>query len=321
MLVLQVALAKKVEPDAFLAWLEAEHGERKIVETYKRDGSKKQPKTETADNSTTETSQRPSKADLDLVRARLKSSALVTLADGSIGNALDELKTDVELSAIVVRQADGRFVVKAVVEDSEAVDAVYKGYYRENAEQVKSAVIRQKIEEMLKQAEDITISDIRKKLGDEIADEIKGAWETDRQFNKDISETPAALQEYIAKLSNADRLRNLTGEHAAESPYQDALDELERTMEVDPSLEQYLDRPWGDDILPDYDSVPRLENSKSAARVGDGPRPLSKQDSLRNALHAKLESMRGADHHVACTATAASLARAMELVNKHRALN
>lgn len=230
-LVLRVALAHKVTPDGFLKWLDDEHGEREIVETYNRDGSKKQPnaETETAGKSTIETPQRPSKAVLDLVREQLKSSALITLGKGSVGNTLDDLQTDVELSAIVVLQADGIFVVKTVVEDSEAVDAVYTGYYKENAEQIKSAATRQKIEEMLEQADDITISDIRKKLGDEIADKIKGAWETDRQFNKDMSETPAALQEYVKKLREADWWRNTYGESAAESTYQAALDELEQT--------------------------------------------------------------------------------------------
>jgi hypothetical protein len=317
--VLRVALAHSVKPDGFVKWLHDEHGERKIVETYNRDGSKKPPKPETAGNSTTNATHSPSKVDLDLVRAQLKSSALITLDKGSIGNALDDLKTDIELSAIVVRQADGTFVVKTVVEDSEAVDAVYAGYYKENAEQIKSAVTRQKIEEMLEQADDITISDIRKKLGDEIADKIKSAWETDRQFNIDMSATPAALQEYVKKLRKADWLHNMHGESAAESAYQAALDELEQTLEADPSLRQYLDRDWSDDISSDKESVPRLNNSKSMERKGNGPQIISKDQSLREALRAELDNLRGANVTDACTETA-RLASAMQLANK-RTLN
>jgi hypothetical protein len=78
-----------------------------------------------------------------------------------------------------------------------------------------------------------------------------------------MSETPAALQEYVKELRKADWLRNMHGESAAESAYQAALDELEQTLEADPSLRQYLDRDWSDDISPDKESVPRLNNSKS----------------------------------------------------------
>ncbi|MBC8733451.1 hypothetical protein [Paraburkholderia sp. UCT2] len=315
--VLRVALAHKVKPDSFLTWLEAEKGERNVVVTYNRDGAAKPPKSSNTGDSTTgtATTQRASKSHVDLVRDQLKSSALITLAKGSVGKTLDDLKTDIELSAIIVRQADGTFVVKTVVEDSEAVDAVYAGYYRANAEQVESAAKQKKIEELLANPEDLAVADIRKQLGNDIGDKAAEAAIQAKAFRDDLKTTPPELKHYVSLLKAADFVAKAHSGKSSDSHYEKALEELEQVLGRDPSLGVYLDRPFSPDIDPNQEDAPRPINSKSHYAKAGGA-TITKQDMLRQTLRQELDDLRGVSDADAKAADAV-IASGMALLNKY----
>jgi hypothetical protein len=321
--VLRVALAHDVKPDGFLQWLEDEKGERKIVVTYNRDGSLKSTGSsgsrKTSGTTQTDNTHERS-AQIERARKQLAPVEVLSIDPTTVTQKLAAPETYSECAAIILHRHDGSIVIKALVQDSVASEEIYSAYFRANTDEIERSEICETIEKLLESDDDLNIGKIRKELGDEIADRINASWATDKQWNADVSETPAALQEYVSKLTTADRLRNVDGERAAESAYQGALEELEQTLDADPSLRQYLDRDWSDDISPDKESVPRLNNSKSMERKGTGPQIISKDQSLREALRAELDNLRGA--HVTDThRETARLANAMQLANRRRTLN
>lgn len=128
--VIQVALGQAVDPKNFKSWLAREGGLKSITVKYDRNGKIKSQKTNGA-----ATSGDTINVQVHRAREHLKALNLVTFSKQDIGSALDDLKTGTELSAIVMRCADGSFVVKAIVDDDVALNAVYSGYYKANTEQ------------------------------------------------------------------------------------------------------------------------------------------------------------------------------------------
>lgn len=294
--VIRAALGQSVKPEDFRAWLTKEGGLKAITVKYDRNGKVKPPKIQpakTEDSATT--SKDTSNAHARLAREHLKSSSLVTLDQGSIGSALDDLKTDTELSAIVVRQADGTFVVKAVIEDEDALDAVYAGYYKTNAEQLEMTATTQKIAEVLTQSGAVSVGEIRKQLGDEIANKAANAAKQVEQYREHIKAIPPEFDSYLDLLKRADFAAGARSTEGYDSGYEKALEELAQRLEENPSLQAHLDRPFSTDISPDPESVPRPKGSKSMHAKG-GFATYGKQDAIREVLEQAIEDLRVVGH-------------------------
>jgi hypothetical protein len=96
----------------------------------------------------------------------------------------------------------------------------------------------------------------------------------------------------VQKLRNADFAFYCHVNQPPEIGYEAALEDLDRVVSQDPSLNQYLNKPYHDDILPDYGSVPRLNSYKSWANDENGIQKIDKQSSLRSALRAELDTLK-----------------------------
>ncbi|NIF55557.1 hypothetical protein [Burkholderia sp. Ax-1724] len=277
--VLSVALAKQIEPENFLVWLENERGERKIVETYRRDGSCKQNPTNNDDQDViADDLYREHNRNMQAQRARQHSVVFVIDA-ATASQVLPKLQIDTECAAIIARQTDGSFVIKAVVADRDIAEDVYVGYYRINSHVIDSAVKQRQIAEILESTDDLSVADIRKKLGDEIANKAVEAARQVSEFNREMSRVPDALRRYVELLKKADVAFAANGDA---SHYEGAMEELEQVLEDDQSLQGRIDRPFDRTANLCPDNMPRHIGSKS--RHAMNTLTTTKQNALRRAL-------------------------------------
>lgn len=296
--VLSVALAKETKPEDFLTWLERESGERKIVETYKRDGSRKhegagdEDQEENPDGSYRE---RNRNEQIQRARQQLSNSVVFKLDAATASQALPKLKIDTECAAIIARQADGSIVIKAVVEDRDIAEDVYAGYYRINSHEIDSAIQQQKITEMLESSDDLSLTDIRRKLGDEIADKAAEAAGKASECNREMTDTPESLKKYVELLKSGDLVYGTSGALSYASFYERAIEELEQVLEDDHSLQGYLDRPFDRTVNLCPENMPRPIGSKS--KHAKSSILVTKQSALRDVLENELTILFGIKAH------------------------
>ncbi|MBU9194437.1 hypothetical protein KTD33_07790 [Burkholderia gladioli] len=292
--VLSVALAKQIKPETFLAWIEDERGERKIIETYKRDGSRKQEGVDDEDreqNSDGSYRERNRNEQIQRARQQLANSAVLKVDVATVSQALPKLEIDTECAAIIVRQVDGSIAIKAVVVDHDIADDVYAGYYRANSHEIDAAVQQRKIEEMLENTENLTLTDIRRELGDEIADKAAEAASGASAFNREMAVTPEGLKKYLKLLKKADLVYGTSGAVSYTSFYESALEELEQVLEGNQSLQACLDRPFDGTVNLCPENMPRPIGSKSKhAKIST---LVTKQSALREILKSELAVLSG----------------------------
>lgn len=292
--VLSVALAKQVKPENFLVWLENERGERKIVETYKRDGSRKQ-----EDDCDDDQEEKPNGShrernrneQIQRAREQLSNSFVFKIDAATTSQALPEFRIDTECAAIVVRHTDGSIVIKAVVADQGIAENVYAGYYRANSHEIDAAIQQMKISEMLENSDSLSLTDIRKELGDEIADKAAEATSQASEFNREMANTPESLKKYVELLKKADLVYGTSGALSFASFYERAIEELEQVLEDDPSLQGYLDRSFDRTVTLCPENMPRLIGSKS--KHANSVPLATKQSALRDTLKSELAILRG----------------------------
>ncbi|WP_343669123.1 hypothetical protein [Paraburkholderia heleia] len=289
--VLSVALAKKIKPEDFLTWLENEKGERKIVETYKRDGSLKQePTNEDNHDVSTDDLYRERNRNTQAQRARQHSVAF-TIHATTTSQVPPQLQIDTECAAIIVRQADGSIIVKAVAADRDIAEEVYASYYRANSDDIDSAVQKQKIVEILEKPECLTVTEIRKELGDDIANKVAKAANNISEYNQEILNIPNGLKKYISLLKKGDLVFGTTGAVSYASYYERAIEELEQEIGDDPTFSRYLDRPFDRTVTLCPENMPRPIGSKS--RYAKNSVVATRQSAIRSALEYELENLRG----------------------------
>ena len=292
--VFSVALAKQIKPENFLAWLEKERGERKIVETYKRDGSRKQEDTNDENQDVNPDSlyrERNRNEQIQRARQQLTNAVVFKVDASTVSQALPKLQIDTECAAIIVRQADGSIVIKAVVADHDIAEDVYAGYYRANSDEIDVAIQQKKITEMLENSDDLTLTDIRKELGDEIADKAAKAADGVREFNREMTNTPNSLKKYVDLLKKADLVYETSGAVSYASFYERAIEELEQVLEDDQSLQGHLDRPLDRTVNLCPENMPRPVGSKS--KHAKSSNLVTKQGALRDFLKSELAILRG----------------------------
>ncbi|WP_186224490.1 hypothetical protein [Burkholderia gladioli] len=280
--VLSVALAKQIKPENFLVWLEIERGERKIVETYKRDGSRKQITSNDDDQDViADDMYRECNRNMQAQRARQHSVAFVIDAT-TASQVLPKLQIDTECAAIVVRETDGSLVIKAVVANRDVAEDVYAGYYRINSHVIDSAIQQRQIAEMLESTDDLSIADIRKKLGNDIANKAVKAARQVSEFNREMTDTPEILKKYVELLKSGDLVYGTSGSLSYSSFYERAIEELEQVLEDDQSLQRYLDRPFDRTVSACPEAMPRPIGSKS--KHAKSSPLMTKQSALRDVL-------------------------------------
>lgn len=272
---LRLAASKheNVEPAKFTQWLESKGG---IVAALGGNSG--------SQSNNQRVSPVPFREHVDSGRNALKGKdALVRVDSVHIGEAIRP-QTGTDTLCIVEVQDDGTFAIRAFVQDPDALDTAYAAYYQANAEAIDRTTKYEKITALLNKDSDLTIPEIRASLGKEVADQVKGDWEGWKKYNEEMRQVPAELEEYAKKLHKADRL-NGAHEDKSESAYQAALDELEQVLEMYPrlALDQYLDRPYDDEVSLDRESMPRLKSSKSPENKGS-VHQIDKQESFRSTL-------------------------------------
>ncbi|WP_334000433.1 hypothetical protein [Burkholderia gladioli] len=292
--VLSVALAKQIKPQTFLAWLEDERGERKIIETYKRDGSRKQEgaadedREENPDGSYRE---RNRNEQIQRARQQLENSTVLKVDAATASQALSKLEIDTECAAIILRQVDGSIAIKAVVVDHNIADDVYVGYYRANSHEIDAAFQQRKIEEMLKNTDNLSLTEIRRELGDKIADKAAEATSGASEFNRKMATSAESLKKYLELLKKADLVHGTSGAVSYTSFYESALEELEQMLEDDQSLQACLDRPFDRTVNLCPENMPRPIGSKSKhAKIST---LATKQSALRDVLKSELAVLSG----------------------------
>lgn len=294
--VLSVALAKQIKPENFLAWLEDERGERKIIETYKRDGSRKQEgiagedREEHPDGSYRE---RNRNEQIQRARQQLENSLVFKVDAATVSQAFPKLKIDTECAAIIAYQTDGSITIKAIVADHDIAEDVYAGYYRANSHEIDSAIQHEKISEMLCKSGDIMLTDIRKTLGKEIASKVDEAISNAHEFNQSLIDDSKKFEYYVELLKKSDFVYGTSGATSYAGYGESALEELERVLDSNPSLSACLDRPFDRTLTIAPENMPRLFNSKSR-HVKCGTISVDKQSTIRAVLRDELEIMRNA---------------------------
>ncbi|WP_186106624.1 hypothetical protein [Burkholderia gladioli] len=292
--VLSVALAKQIKPENFLTWLEDERGERKIIENYKRDGSHKQKdiadedREENPDGSYRE---RNRNEQIQRARQQLANSVVFKVDAATVSQALPNLKVDTECAAIIAYQVDGSIAIKAVVADHDIAEDVYAGYYRVNSHEIDAAVQQKKIEEMLENTDNLSLTDIRRELGDKIADKAADAVSGASEFNREMATTSESLKKYIELLKKADLVYGTSGAASYTSFYESALEELEQVLVDDQSLQACLDRPFDRTVNLCAENMPRPIGSKS--KHAKSSLLATKQSALRDVLESELAVLSG----------------------------
>lgn len=227
-------------------------------------------------------------------RDALKAQVLLNVDSAPIGDAIRPQTTTNTLAIVEVRE-DGTFAIRAFVQDADTLDAAYAAYYRENADEIERVAMHSKITGLLTSGQNLSMEVVRTELGDEVADRVKEAWESDSQYNKEMRQAPAELEDYLRKLHAADRLSRYEDKTCVESAYEKALEDLLETMEMYPQrgLDQHLDRPYNDKaspVSPERASMPRWKGSKSPENKGTIDQ-IDKQKSLRMALEDELSRL------------------------------
>lgn len=145
--------------------------------------------------------------------------------------------------------------------------------------------------EILEKAECLTVTEIRKELGDDIANKVAKAANNISEYNQEISNIPNGLKNYIALLKKGDLVFGTTGAVSYASYYERAIGELEQEIGDDPTFSRHLDRPFDRTVTLCSENMPRPIGSKSG--YAKNSVVATRQSAIRSALEYELENLRG----------------------------
>lgn len=272
--VLKVAEKHSKKSVDIVSWLE-EKGVQGIRRAFNADGSEREAKKKNKSSQVARV--------VDMARQELHIvDGIFTFPNESI-QPVGATDFESECTALIVRQPDGRIVVKAIINNKSVTEAALVAFYKDKARNVwpKQEAISKVLE-----SDQFHLTDVREKLGDKVAELCKQRWEDVKARYADYDELPSSLQEYVDMLKVGKMQYGRNGSKG-ESLLQDALKHLGQSLEEDGSLAHYLDRDYSEDIDPNPESMPHLRSSKSPDNQAPDVRP-KQQDVYKQVLRSLL---------------------------------